>query len=121
MHSGGIGNDRFYFYFILCSYRYRMVWIGLGGNTMRFIFSAIGFALFIVGCQSMVPVSERTIELPTRQYQQPMEASIQDEGGIDVGVGKRFVQAIREACQDRGTFSIVHNHRREKYICYPEE
>lgn len=87
---------------------------------MRMIFSIVGFALFIVGCQSLVPIKERVIELPTRSYQKPVDSPVQIERGSESGVGARLAQAIRTACRNDGRFSIVHDHKRENYICYPE-
>jgi hypothetical protein len=88
---------------------------------MRFIVSIIGFALFIVGCNSMVPVTERVIELPTREYQRvPRHVERMDE--YEPGVKhSEVLSRIRESCHKFGRFIIVHNNRQERYSCHPEE
>jgi hypothetical protein len=86
---------------------------------MRALFSILGFALLtIVGCNSMVPVTERVIELPTRSYQRNDD---NHDLRLSVSEQKRVVRAIRDACRGKGRFSIVNDHQREAYICYPED
>lgn len=90
---------------------------------MRMIFSIIGFALFIVGCQSLVPTSERTIELPTRQYQSPLPEAGDNEAGLrphirGADTGKEALRAIVESCRKFGRFTVKDD---ASYICYPED
>jgi hypothetical protein len=86
---------------------------------MRTIFSIVGFALFIVGCNSLVPLKERVIELPTQKYQQQdsdRRQPVQFER-LDIHKETAAIRAIRESCRRFGSFRISGDKGVETYSC----
>ena len=67
----------------------------------------------LVGCATMLPTSQRTIELPTQKYSDPSGYSIQR--------GHEIIKVIRLACLEDKSFEIEHEGSREKYKCTLEK
>lgn len=64
---------------------------------MRFIFSIIGFALFIVGCQNLVPQNYKYGTLPTHEYGAATASESKSSGAL---------ATIRKVCLN--SHGIVH-------------
>ena len=77
------------------------------------IIAALTIIGLLVGCASILPTSERTIELPTQKYSDPSGSSIQR--------GHEILRVIRQACREDRGFEIEHEGSREKYKCMLEK
>jgi len=59
----------------------------------------------LAACASFVPTDERTIELPTQKYRQPVEPAL---------TAKQAILKVKESCDRYGRF-IVDG---EAYVCH---
>ncbi len=89
--------------------------------TVMGIVAVVIYTAFLWGCASLDKTSKVN---DFRDFRKP-EPVVVDVPAVrqeyaPLGRGK-FLELLRQACRESGTFSLMHEGKAERYMCYPVE